>query len=205
VSKNLIIISFLYFALFAVQKAQAEDSREDWYLSFNAASDTLQEASLNSTTTENFVIMESIDKEFNFSASFGYRLNNHEDRPDNKRIEAEFLWQNDTIHRDTGSVSTSGVMANAFYDFRSESPITPYIGGGAGIANIKIANSDKFGMANDVVGTVPAYQTMAGVAYTTESYPYTTMHFGYKFFKTTTPVYVDYSTHNIDASIRVAF
>lgn len=64
-----------------------------------------------------------------------------------------------------GTAKLNAAMANAYYDF-GNGRFKPYIGGGAGMANVKLDNYNGGGASlADDDDNVLAYQGMAGVSY----------------------------------------
>ena len=58
-----------------------------------------------------------------------------------------------------GDISALAFMANAFWDIATGSPVTPYLGGGIGVANVSINDLGAFGVPfADDDDTVFAYQ-----------------------------------------------
>lgn len=102
-----------------------------------------------------------------------------------------------------GDVTSLSLMANAFYDFYVNGPITPFIGGGIGVANIE-ADADNSGSEDD---TVFGYQLAAGGSFDmTESVKFDLQ---YRFFGTSDPEFdgleAEYYSHNFFAGIRYMF
>jgi OmpA-OmpF porin, OOP family len=114
----------------------------------------------------------------------------------------------------SGDVSATALMANVYYDFNADSKWKPFVGGGAGYANLSINNlvSGGFALADDSAG-VFAYQFKAGIGYAfTDSLDGT---LGYRFFGTADADFVDSTglaftsdglqTHIIEAGVRYRF
>jgi opacity protein-like surface antigen len=81
------------------------------------------------------------------------------------------------------SVGALSLMGNGFFDLDLNSPISPYIGIGAGFAFIRGTAENIFGSDDDDSDVVFAYQLMAGVSY--ELSPRADLFAGYRFFNTT--------------------
>lgn len=66
-----------------------------------------------------------------------------------------------------GESSALALMANGYYDFKTVTKVTPYIGAGVGIAKVKADGYDGNGISNiiDDQDTVLAYQFIAGAEY----------------------------------------
>jgi opacity protein-like surface antigen len=114
----------------------------------------------------------------------------------------------------SGDVSAAALMGNIYYDFNTGSKWKPYLGGGAGYANVSINNltSGGFAVADDSAG-VFAYQLKAGIGYAfTDSLDGT---LGYRFFGTANADLVDAAgvpfeseglqTHIVEVGVRYRF
>jgi len=106
-----------------------------------------------------------------------------------------------------GDVSTLSLMGNAYYDFPVGGPLTPFIGGGLGIANIT-ADIDDVGDDDD---TVFAYQFILGAGLVASEV--VTVDLQYRYFATSDPEFEDefdsldteYATHNLMVGVRYSF
>jgi opacity protein-like surface antigen len=75
----------------------------------------------------------------------------------------------------SGNVSTNSVMFSGYYDFKSKSKFTPYVGGGIGYTSVSIASMPASLTANGVTfnnltvdggsGSAFGYQAKLGVSY----------------------------------------
>lgn len=148
------------------------------------------------------------------------------------RIEGELSYKNGEMSSITeknsqtrfanvdGSVEAFAIMCNVFLDLHNASPVTPYIGGGAGFATLHL--SDTFGTdANTGFRTmlyesddaaVFAYQAAAGleIAFTT----LLSLDIGYRYFGTAKAKFNDnlfsttklkFESHNVSVGLRVKF
>jgi len=113
-----------------------------------------------------------------------------------------------------GDISALSFMANAFWDIPTGSPVTPYLGGGLGVALVSINElvEPGFGQVVDDDDTVFAYQLGAGVAF--ELNPNMALDLGYRYFATSDPELTDvdgiefeteYQTHNASVGLRIMF
>ncbi|ALC17950.1 surface antigen msp4 family protein [Desulfuromonas soudanensis] len=113
-----------------------------------------------------------------------------------------------------GDISAISFMANAFWDIPTGSPVTPYLGGGIGVANVSINDlgAPGIGPIADDDDTVFAYQVGAGVAF--ELNPNMALDLGYRYFATSDPEFTDvdgfkleseYKTHNASLGLRIMF
>lgn len=103
------------------------------------------------------------DTGFGFNASAGYNF-------DPVRVEFEFGYKNADMDKLSGPGGSASVpdteitvmsyMANAFFDFKVNSPVTPYIGAGLGFINGELESQ---GTEED--DTQFGYQFIVGAAY----------------------------------------
>lgn len=138
------------------------------------------------------------------------------------RYELELTYRQndfDQISDPAGSIPVDGdgsalaFMANAFWDIATGSPVTPYLGGGIGVANVSINDLGVLGLpVADDDDTVFAYQLGAGIAF--ELNPNMALDLGYRYFATSDPEFTDnfgdkfeseYQTHNASLGLRIMF
>lgn len=130
------------------------------------------------------VVTEEVayDLGFAFGGFVGYDLGN------GLRLEGEVTYRVndfDTLGGISfgGDVSSLALMANGFYDFDSGSPFVPYVGAGAGVANVSANDINFLGIqVVDDDATVFAYQLGVGVGY--EVSPTLTLTADYRYFAT---------------------
>ncbi len=169
------------------------------------------------------VVIESNTKTgFNAGGAIGYKFN------ENFRAEVEASYKRNDLDTlrvtqsplgfvtgtpvDTeGDITSRSVLANIIWDFVNSSQVTPYVMGGAGIANIDL-NDVRVGsiLFSDDDATVFAYQFGGGVEVAASK----TVGFflDYKLFGTSDPELKDSAgfdfesevfSHNISAGIRI--
>jgi len=103
----------------------------------------------------------------------------------------------------TGELESTAVMLNAYYDFGSGGAVTPYIGGGLGLAKVEASG---FGVGAipavlDDDDTVLAYQLIAGAGYALS--PSTELFAEYRWFATDDPdVTTSVATGGVDTGIE---
>ncbi len=156
------------------------------------------------------------DTGYNVGAAVGYDFGMG-------RLEGEIAYrQNDFDKVDVlgidlgadGDTSALSFMVNAYWDIETGSPVTPYLGGGIGMANVSINDFqvDFFGDVADDDDTVFAYQLAAGVGF--EVAPSLVLDLGYRYFATEDPEFEDdfgdkfdseYATHNASVGLRMNF
>ena len=105
-----------------------------------------------------------------------------------------------------GEVTSWGFLANAYYDFPTQSAIRPFIGAGIGAVNVDI-DLKVDGVSDSEDDWVFAYQLMAGfgIAVTKD----VMFDVQYRFLGTDDPdfdgIEVEYMTHNVMAGLRFNF
>ena len=104
-----------------------------------------------------------------------------------------------------GDVKTLSLMANGFCDLMPNSQISPFLGGGLGIANVE-ADLDYPGLGSED-DTVFAYQVAAGVSFAASEN--VNIDVQYRFMGTADPdfgvIEAEYQTHNAMIGMRFGF
>lgn len=135
------------------------------------------------------------------------------------RFELEGGYHFNGLGNATGVTNTSGSMRafsymfNAYYDFRSASGWTPYLGAGVGGARVQLSKAS--GLSNTGGGDhVLAYQGMLGLSYAPSSIPMTEWSVGYRYFAAMDPEFRtsstklkldDLTTHNVEVGAKFRF
>lgn len=188
----------------------------EWYASAHGGLVIVDNLALTDTTGA----LQSVGAEVEMTDGFGgavaigrgFRLS---DDIANMRIEGEVSYRrNDSelavvptlgVFDLEGDLAAIGVMANAYYDFRTpRRRWTPYVGGGIGGASF---STNEYADRGDVV----AYQAIAGLGYSI--LPRTKVEFEYRFFFAPsisqvgggTQISSDYYAHNVFAGLRIGF
>lgn len=171
----------------AAASASAEPAWPKWYVGLTGGVTFLDDADVSGTSTGEL----GFDTGWAVTGSIGYLL------ADPLRIEFEAGYHENDMDNvtlggvssaSTGHVRIASYMVNAFYDMRSGSQFIPYIGGGVGVAQVKVSHDS--GLSNlDDQDTVLAYQGMAGIAYAPQSMPMTEWSLGYRLFVADSPEY----------------
>jgi opacity protein-like surface antigen len=148
------------------------------------------------------------------------------------RIEGELSyknWEMSSLTEQTGqtrfanvdgSVGAFAMMCNAFFDLRNASPVTPYIGGGVGVATLYLSDTyatetstgyrTRVYESNDA--TVFAYQAGAGIEIALTKM--LSLDIGYRYFgtakakfdnHTATTTELKFESHNASVGLRVKF
>jgi len=144
------------------------------------------------------------------------------------RVEGEISYRNNDIdkHRlnggaplagSDGELTSTALMVNALIEFGNPGSVMPYLGGGAGLAQVKAKDFGVNAIPNvlDDDDTVFAYQLIAGVGWNVN--PSTEIFAEYRWFATDDPdvrtsgatgrvkTSIEYQTNNILAGVRFNF
>ena len=137
------------------------------------------------------------------------------------RLEGELFYKTNGFDKisNGGSISADGdatalgLMLNAYYDFKTGTPFTPYIGAGLGLAQVSVKDLKVVGVTvADDDDVVFAYQFIAGVGYSLSKA--VTLDLQYKYLATADPSFTDvtgspfdaeYHSHNVMAGLRFNF
>ncbi len=148
-------------------------------------------------------------------ASLGYKPGNTGTFFDALRFELEYAYRTNDVDTIGGlstgdDVRSNAFMVNGFYDLDTGTQLIPYVGGGVGVARVRL---DAPALGVDDADTNFAYQGMVGVAYAPETVRNTTIGLGYRYFGTSDPsiqgplggLEYEYQTHNVELNARFAF
>ena len=101
------------------------------------------------------------------------------------RFEGEFVQQHNNLTREStlgkGETTLYAGMLNTYYDFPVHKGVRPYIGVGAGYAEVDLEGQPSFGVVNETDEGV-ALQAMVGFAYTPKIIEKTQLYMGYRIF-----------------------
>lgn len=107
----------------------------------------------------------------------------------------------DLVADGQGKLRTTFLMANAYFDVPTNSPVTPYIGAGLGIGFVDVEYSPTATEIIDDQQTAFAYQIMAGLAF--EATEQAEVVLGYR-YRATSDVEVDASLFSAEFDIENA-
>lgn len=210
-----IILALVSSSVFAVEDAEvATPSKEGYYLSGNAGMSWLEDADIERDFNNGSAKAE-YDTGFLFGGAFGYDFGMF-------RTEAEFGYRENDMDtfKDvsidgiyigdlpaSGKITTLSYLINSYIDFENDSYVTPYIGGGLGIADINLNDLRVNDKHFDKDDTVFAYQAAAGLGYDIDEN--LTLDVGYRYFATEDPkidgLDEEYNDHNISFTVRYKF
>jgi len=112
-----------------------------------------------------------------------------------------------------GNLRIATLMGNAYFDLRTNSGLTPYVGAGAGDAYIDFARNNGFDATKSQDNRL-GYQLMGGVSYTMPSMPKLDWSVGYRYLGTTGPQFATTTgdikfdalhASNVEAGIKYHF
>lgn len=165
--------------------ANAQERWPRWYMGLGASVTYLSEADVGGT----FNGEQDFDTGMGATASLGYMPASTMPILNNMRLEAELGYRFAELDSNSlggitrsanGNVSIFNYMGNAYYDFRNESQLTPYVGAGAGRAHVSVARNSGLGNTEKEDNAF-AYQFMAGLSYAPKSVPLTEWVLGYRY------------------------
>ncbi len=204
---NNVVVAGVAMALMMAGNAVAADGKP--YAGIAAGVAILDDSTLSDNSGS---VELSYNTGYVVSGVVGYEFGN------GLRLEGELNYrQADTDKASAGGASASinsdvwsiGMMANAYYDFKNSSSITPYIGGGIGFANVNVGDGSIGGVQvwEEDDDTVFAYQLAVGTGFDVTKQ--LTVDLGYRYYATQDPSFgladAEYSSHNVMAGLRYRF
>ena len=207
-NKSKLIILGCIFILMLASSVFAADGV---YISGNIGLTILNDSDLTSSAAPGVTVETEFDAGLDVYGAMGFVVGQ-------ARIELELAYRINDIDSFTSGVTVSGGgevsalsgLVNAFYDIKTDSKITPYIGGGLGVAYVEIDNLllsfNGITIPGNEDDTVFAYQVGGGIAYAINDKM--TADLGYRYFATEDPDFdgleAEYDSHNITIGIRFA-
>jgi opacity protein-like surface antigen len=162
----------------------------------------------------------SFDSGYGVSGAVGYTPGPTGTLLDYARFEAEIGHRfNDTerftsrgaVSNLSGELKSYSYMANAYFDFDTQTQVSPYVGVGAGLATVSL-EAPSLAVNDD--DSVFAYQFMAGLGWQPEFLLNTVLQVGYRYFGTSDPSFTnasgltiehEYGVHSMEAGARFRF
>ena len=210
-TKKLVLFSCIFLLLLSSTVFAAEGV----YISGNAGLSLLRDSTLTDTVPGTTI---TTDAEFESGLNLGLAVGNDFG---NGRVEIAFDYKSHGLYKfedwttgsgnlgdfdGNGDIKTLSAMINGFYDIPLGAPVTPYVGGGVGVARIELDNIVIRGVS--IAGsqdTVFAYQLGVGIGY--DIIESTTVDIGYRYFRTANPKFRNtkgkYHSHNFILALRV--
>ncbi len=111
----------------------------------------------------------------------------------------------------SGNIKSYSYMMNAYFDFDTQTQVSPYVGAGIGLDTISMSSK---GLGVQDEDKVFAYQFMAGLGWQPEFMLNTVLQVGYRYHGTTDPTFTastgqsvehEYTTHALEAGARFRF
>jgi opacity protein-like surface antigen len=199
-------------SLFGLSAEAQERTWPNWYVGLHARMAWVEDTDLNIGGTNAGNV--EFDNGYGAGASLGY-MPGGDGFMNNTRFELEYSFNQADLDTLAGAaigddIRVHSYMVNAFYDIPTGTSIVPYIGAGAGLANVDLDVPSRNLNDDD---SVFAYQFMGGIGYSPVSVPNTTLTFGYRYFASDDPEFsvgttnVDHelSSHNLEVGARFAF
>lgn len=168
--KHISFISLVLAVACGCGHAHAQDAadwRQGLYVKGAGAVNVMRDHDFNTASGQ---IDTDMDTGYGISGAVGYDYGQ-------VRAEVEMAYRQNDVSSHTlagtgalanpgGDVSSLAVMVNGYYDFDTQSPLTPYVGAGIGVANVDFQDYAS-GATNAMSGddTTFAYQAIAGLEY----------------------------------------
>ena len=164
------VLFIIFVFVMSMTSVSAYADNDGWYFGSETGLSLLPKQKFNNLNNS-----FSVDSSPGFSifGQMGYQFYDY-------RLESEVSWRSNTIrsftfnslsHNGTGSIQPLNLLFNGYYDIKTGSSFTPYVGAGIGGARISansIGYNSKIYIDNDQF--VPAYQGIAGVSYAIDSH-----------------------------------
>jgi len=202
-------------AFFLTAGAASAQEPGEFYVGIHGGASFLADS--DNSDEDGFISEINFDTGFNFGGVVGYHL------LPNIRVEGEVTYrENDldgirfadgTNFNAGGEASALSGLVNIWYDIPIPARVTPYVGGGVGVAAIEGDDITAEGVPladdDDVV-----FGGQAGAGIRVPIIPRVTASIDYRYFRTVSPDFVDtvgnefeseYETHNVGASVTFAF
>ncbi len=190
-----------------------------WYIGVQGSIPFVEETDVNVNSSNAGDL--DFDSGYGVGVSLGYTPRTQNAILNNSRFELEYYYrQNELDEFNAGGASTQisddiasqTYMINYYYDFKTDSRMTPYVGAGIGVAEVDLTIPS---LAVDDEDSVMAYQLMAGLGWQPEALLNTVLQVGYRFVDTTdNPEFSaingqrldhEYMVHSIEAGARFRF
>ncbi len=210
----------LLTGLGAAINAHADEERwPRWYVGLSGGFTYMKDEDLSGGTPRDKI---SLQNGFGVGGAIGYMPSSSIPLINNMRFEGEVTYHQNGVDKvkgggvpelsGSGNYSSTAYMFNAFYDFKTGTPWTPYIGGGVGIAELNLSTSSNAGNTSGHDSEF-AYQGLVGVAYAPVSIPNTQWTLGYRYLGTSDPSFSGpngdinskYGTHSVEVGARLRF
>ena len=203
-TKHIILAALTAFAPLAASAAD-----QGFYLGAGLGANWTRDTDITGTGTN---LKAEFDTGWTGALSAGWAYGN------GARAELEFGYRHNDLESIAGVAASSGDatswrgMVNAYYDFKTESPIIPYLGVGIGAARVSLKAAPFGATRLDDSDSAFAYQGIAGAGYRVDER--VQVFADYRYFATTsldfttaagTAVDADYANHTLMVGLRFNF
>jgi outer membrane protein OmpA-like peptidoglycan-associated protein len=199
----------LFAALAATAPFAADAADRGFYLGAGLGANWTRDTDVTGTGTN---VSADFDAGWAGALSAGWAYGN------GVRSEIEFGYRSNDVDSLSGAAAGTGDasswrgMVNLYYDFKTETPFTPYLGVGIGAARVSLDANPVGASRLDDSDTAFAYQGIAGAAYRLNENAQ--IFADYRYFATTsldfttaagTAVDADYDNHTLMVGLRFGF
>ena len=185
-NKSLFTLSALAGSLFSASVFAADSAGQpSWYAGLSGGVAFMSSSDITGGSSGKL----GYDDGWSSAVALGYSPGGTYQPLANMRFEVELGFHHNNLNSFTpgggaavsapGAIQSISYMANAYYDFRNPWPVTPYIGGGVGMASTKLAQNSGARNYNSSDNSF-AYQFMGGIFYTPEATPKLDWTLGYR-------------------------
>lgn len=199
-------------ATVALTLAASPALAENWYVSGNIGMASASNSDLTDSTVPGITIDIEYDSGLTLGAAIGYDYGTI-------RAEGELAYQKNDFDKASlwgvdvplsGDATATSLLLNGYFDIENDSPVTPYITAGLGLAKIEVNNlnvpgSGLPGTSDD--DTVFAYQIGAGLGYAINNR--LTADVRYRYLTSSDPEFgtseAEFASHNVTAGLRYSF
>lgn len=229
IKKSVIVISALFGIAALPSLSLAAPPRPGGYMSAFVGASTPQDSDVTITEFNPVSVRDTqvqYDAGLNIGATAGYDFGyvRVEGELSYKRGEISTVTDRDSDTRYVnmdGHIGATAMMVNTFFDLHNESPITPYLGGGIGVAKLNLSDAKGVDATTGALNyhvfhsdddNVFAYQVGAGVEVGLSRH--LSLDMGYRYFATSRASFnkdwpnttaLKFQSHNAAVALRVKF
>lgn len=202
-----------------VSAAHADERWPRWYIGLEGGYTYMSDEDLSGATNAAKI---KLNNGWGVGGSIGYLPSSSIPFINSLRFEGEVVYHENDLDQvgykggstvaGNGSFSSTAYMVNAYYDLPLEnSPWSPYVGGGIGLADVHLSPTQPGNTSGH--DSEFAYQGLAGIGYTAASIPNTQWTLGYRYLATTDPrfsgptgdIKTSYATHSVELGAKFRF
>lgn len=156
------IRSALLVVIATILMTSSVQASEGWYMNGTVGATLLSDSKIS--LSDGTTLDANFDLGYNLRGAIGYGFEMY-------RLEVEIGWWANGFNRIQGVTTDPGgdmtslsLLFNSYFDFSNQSPWTPYIGLGIGLANVSVDGLTFPGVQDDT-SAVFAYQLSAGIGF----------------------------------------